>query len=149
MALAEAAAPADRRADAPRPNPILVQPRVHVNVALAGAHLALQGVQLFVLPLALLPRSPLWALLLIPLAAANNPLWSLIHETIYGSFSRNATINRLAGRALAIAFGSPLRVLTVATSTTASTALRSTGRRCSIRRTGRAPAPRSATITSC
>lgn len=113
MTLADATAPAERRADAPRTNPMLVPPRVGVNAALAAIHLALQGFQLFVLPLVLLPRSPWWALLLIPLAAANNPLWSLIHETVHGSFNRNAAINRLAGRALAIAFGSPLRVLTV------------------------------------
>lgn len=113
MTPAEAAAPAESGTDAPRINPTLVRPRAGVNAALAGTHLALQGIQLFVLPLVLLPRSSWWALLVIPLAAANNPLWSLIHETIHGSFSRNATINRLAGRALAVAFGSPLRVLTV------------------------------------
>jgi fatty acid desaturase len=48
---------------------------------------------------------------LVPLALASNPLWSLIHETIHDSFDPGARVNRAAGRALAIAFGSPWRIL--------------------------------------
>lgn len=81
------------------------------NIALAVAHLGWNSYQFFLLPLWLLPQSPWWALTLLPGIAFNNPLWSLIHETIHGSFHPDPRINRAAGRLLSIAFGSPWRVL--------------------------------------
>lgn len=86
-------------------------PPERLNLALMALHLALNLYQFLLLPLVLLPRDPWWALTLIPLVAANNPLWSLIHETIHGSFHRSSRLNRLAGRALSLAFAAPWRVL--------------------------------------
>ncbi len=86
-------------------------PPERLNVVLATTHVALNLYQFLALPLLLMPLSPWWALTLIPLVAANNPLWSLAHETIHGSFHRDGRIDRLAGRALGIVFGSPWRVL--------------------------------------
>jgi fatty acid desaturase len=84
-----------------------------INFVLAAGHLAINFYQFFALPLLLLPASPWWALTLIPLAATSNPLWSLLHETIHSSFHPSTRVNRRAGRCLAIAFGSPWRVLSV------------------------------------
>lgn len=84
-----------------------------INLALGLAHLAIHLYQFFILPLWILPASPWWALSLLPLAALNNPLWSLLHETIHGSFHPAARFNRLAGRGLAILFGAPWRILAV------------------------------------
>ena len=86
-------------------------PPERVNIALAALHLAINLYQFLLLPLLLMPISPWWALTLIPLVAVNNPLWSLLHETVHGSFHRSARVNRLAGRALGVAFASPWRVL--------------------------------------
>lgn len=86
-------------------------PPERLNLALAGMQVALNLYQFLLLPFLLLPLSPWWALTLIPLVAANNPLWSLLHETVHGSFHRSSRINRLAGRALAVVFASPWRVL--------------------------------------
>ena len=88
-------------------------PPERLNLALAAGQLSLNLYQFLVLPLALMPLSPWWALTLIPLIAAHNPLWSLIHETIHGSFHRSVRVNRLAGRALSVGFGAPWRVLRV------------------------------------
>ncbi len=88
-----------------------VQPWPGINAGLAAVHVAMNLYQFFVVPLVLMPFSPWWALSVVPLVAANNPLWSLIHETIHDSFHASARINRAAGRVLAIAFGSPWRIL--------------------------------------
>jgi fatty acid desaturase len=81
------------------------------NIALAAAHLAANLFQFFILPLLLLPASRWWALALLPLAALNNPYWSLIHEAIHDLFHPSRRVNRAAGRALALFFGAPFLVL--------------------------------------
>jgi fatty acid desaturase len=81
------------------------------NFSLAAIHLTMNILQLFLLPLYLLPKSLWWSLLLIPIAAMNNPFWSLIHEAIHDLFNSSSTINTAAGRLLSIFFGSPFHVL--------------------------------------
>jgi fatty acid desaturase len=82
-----------------------------VNLSLAGLHVLANLFQFFLLPLFLLPSSPWWALTLLPLAALNNPFWSLLHEAIHEMFHPSRRLNRLAGRLLAVFFGSPFLVL--------------------------------------
>jgi fatty acid desaturase len=81
------------------------------NLMLAAAHIAANLFQLFILPLFLLPVSRWWALTLLPLAALNNPFWSLIHEAIHDLFHPSRRVNRAAGRALSLFFGAPFLVL--------------------------------------
>jgi fatty acid desaturase len=81
------------------------------NLTLAAAHIAANLFQLFILPLFLLPASRWWALALLPLAALNNPFWSLIHEAIHDLFHPSRRVNRAAGRALSVFFGAPFLVL--------------------------------------
>ncbi len=90
-----------------------VAPATATNLRLAALHGTVHIFQLFVLPLTLLPLSPWWALLVLPLAALNNPLWSLAHETIHGLFHPSGKINRLAGRSLGIVYGAPWRLVRV------------------------------------
>ena len=84
---------------------------VAVNLSLAGLHILANLYQFFLLPLFLFPSSPWWALTLLPLAALNNPFWSLLHEAIHDMFHPSRRINRWAGRLLAVFFGSPFLVL--------------------------------------
>jgi fatty acid desaturase len=82
-----------------------------VNISLAGAYIAVNLYQFFVLPLWLLPLDYRWAWTLAPLAILNNPLWSLIHEAIHDLFHPLRRANIVFGRALSILFGSPFRIL--------------------------------------
>jgi fatty acid desaturase len=82
-----------------------------LNLSLAAGHLLANLYQFFLLPLLLLPLSPWWALTLLPLAALNNPFWSLVHEAIHEMFHPSRRANRAAGRALAIVFGAPFLIL--------------------------------------
>jgi fatty acid desaturase len=82
-----------------------------MNLSLAALHVLANLFQFFLLPLFLLPSSPGWAFTLLPLAALNNPFWSLLHEAIHDMFHPSRRINRLAGRLLAVFFGSPFLVL--------------------------------------
>jgi fatty acid desaturase len=81
------------------------------NLSLAGLHIVANLYQFFFLPLFLLPSSRWWALTLLPLAALNNPFWSLLHEAIHDMFHPSRRLNRLAGRVLAVFFGSPFLIL--------------------------------------
>jgi fatty acid desaturase len=81
------------------------------NLTLAGLYIVLNLCQFFILPLFLLPRSMHWALLLVPLALANNPFWALIHEAIHGQFNASRAVNSAFGRILSVSFGSSFRVL--------------------------------------
>lgn len=82
-----------------------------LNLALVALHLGAQGVLLFVLPLAS-AAGPGWLLWLVPaLALLNNPLWSLLHEGVHNGLYPRARINDALSRALAIAYGSPFRIL--------------------------------------
>jgi fatty acid desaturase len=82
-----------------------------LNLFLATAQLLVNVYQFFVLPLFLLPSSLWWAATLVPLAALNNPFWSLIHEAIHDMFHPSRRVNRATGRLLAFFFGSPFLVL--------------------------------------
>lgn len=81
------------------------------NASLLALHVAVAAYQFLLLPLFLLPRSSIWALTLVPLVGLNNPLWSLIHETIHGSLSRKVKVNRLAGRLLGVCYAAPWRIV--------------------------------------
>jgi len=81
------------------------------NFSLAAIHLTINILQLFVLPLYLLPKSLWWSLILIPIAAMNNPFWALIHEAIHDLLNSSPYVNETVGRLLSIFFGSPFHVL--------------------------------------
>lgn len=82
-----------------------------INLSLAALHGLVNVYQFFVLPLWLLPANLAWAWTLLPLAILNNPHWSLIHEAIHDLLLPARQINALMGRALAIMFGAPFRIL--------------------------------------
>ncbi len=84
-----------------------------VNVRLAVLALAIGAIQLFVIPLALLPRDTAWGWILVPLALTTTPFWSLIHESIHGSLLRDRPRNDRIGRMLAVVYGSPFAMLKV------------------------------------
>jgi len=81
------------------------------NLALAGLHCGIGLFQCFVLPIYLLPKSPVWGFVLVPLALMTTPLWALLHEAIHDVFNASRRVNRCAGRLLAVSFGSPFHVL--------------------------------------
>jgi fatty acid desaturase len=82
-----------------------------MNATLVGAALAAGTLLFAVVPLALLPFSPWWGLLLVPVALSSNFLWSLLHEAIHGLLFGDRRANDLCGRAMGIAFGAPFRCL--------------------------------------
>lgn len=92
-----------------RSAPAIIPARL--NLFLGAAHLLANIFQLFILPLLLLPISLWWAMLLLPLAAFNNPFWSLVHEAIHDMFHPSRRLNRAAGRVLSLFFGAPFLVL--------------------------------------
>ena len=81
------------------------------SLTLVVLALGLLAGQLFVLPLALLPRAAAWGWLLVPAALGTTPLWSLTHEAIHGSLVRDRGWNDRLGRALAIGYGAPFALL--------------------------------------
>lgn len=84
---------------------------IAINAVLAMFYAGGNLYQFFVLPFWLLPTDLRWAWTVAPLALLTNPFWSLIHETIHDLFHPNRAVNAFAGRALAIFFGSPFRIL--------------------------------------
>jgi fatty acid desaturase len=80
------------------------------NLRLAAALLAIQGLQLYVLPAVLLPRSRWWGLLLVALLPAGHTVLSLTHEAVHRIFHPSERVNRLAGRVLAVVFGASFDV---------------------------------------
>jgi len=82
-----------------------------VNIGLLVLHAGAGFLQLFMLPVYLIPKNIWWCLALVPIAALNNPLWALMHECIHDAFHASAFINRAAGRWLSILFGSPFQIL--------------------------------------
>lgn len=84
---------------------------IAANLWLASLLGALALFALFVLPTALLPRDPKWAVALLPIALSTNTLWALLHEAIHGHFAPEKRLNERAGRVLALALGSSFRVL--------------------------------------
>ena len=78
------------------------------NLALAAGFAAVHLFEYFVLPLVLLPRSPWWGLLIVPVALLTPPMWALMHEAVHGILLHGPARNDVVGRALFILFGSPL-----------------------------------------
>ena len=83
------------------------------NFGLAAMHLFVNVFQFFILPIYFLPRSMWWSVVILPIAALNNPFWALMHEAIHDLFNASAAVNLAVGRVLAIFFGSPFHVLRV------------------------------------
>jgi fatty acid desaturase len=81
------------------------------NFSLAGIQVSVNIFQLFVLPLYFLPKGMRWGLVIIPIAALNNPFWALIHEAVHDLFSSSSRANLGAGRLLSVFFGSPFHIL--------------------------------------
>jgi fatty acid desaturase len=82
-----------------------------LNIVLVGIIAALQCVQLFVLPLWLLPADGWWALVLFACVLSTTTNWSLIHEAIHRLLAPSTRANETYGRLLAILFGAPLEIL--------------------------------------
>src|SRR5690349_1480566 len=89
----------------------MVRRQFVLAIALVGAALATLLLQLFALPLLLLPRDARWAWLLVPIALTTVPLWSLIHEAIHGGLLRERGWNDRLGRVLAAGYGAPFTLL--------------------------------------
>jgi len=85
-----------------------------LNATLVAMLIAASLLLLFVVPAWLLPASPWWGLLLVPVALATNTMWSLIHEAIHGHLFGERRRNDRAGRLLCVLYGAPLRALRVA-----------------------------------
>ena len=81
------------------------------NISLAALQILSNVFQLFILPLYFLPKSIWWGVVLIPIAALNNPFWALVHEAIHELFNSSHRVNFAAGRWLSIFFGSPFHIL--------------------------------------
>ena len=84
-----------------------------LNRTLVGLLLGANLVCLIAIPAWLLPISPWWGLLLVPVALANNTMWSLIHEAIHGHLFTRRRSNDHAGRMLCVLYGAPFRTLQV------------------------------------
>lgn len=82
-----------------------------LNPVLAVLMVLAQVLQLFVLPLWLLPQDPRWGWLLLPMAGLTLPLWALVHDCFHGSFSPRSKVNGRVGRVLAVGFGAPYQLL--------------------------------------
>ncbi len=82
-----------------------------LNCGLAALLIAASAFALFVLPLGPMAADPRFAWLLLPVLALTSTHWALLHESIHGLFHPLPAVNRLAGRALALAGGSSFRVL--------------------------------------
>ncbi|MGH7825174.1 MAG: fatty acid desaturase family protein [Candidatus Binatia bacterium] len=82
-----------------------------LNLFLAALYVLVNVFQFLILPSWLLREDLRWSLLLLPLAFLTNPFWSLIHEAIHDLLHPNRRLNAIAGRLLAVMFGSPFRIL--------------------------------------
>jgi len=84
---------------------------VAANTALAAFLWAVNLCVYYVIPLALIPLSPWYALLLIPAILTTTTNWSLMHEAIHSHFNPSALINDAFGRISGILFGAPYETL--------------------------------------
>jgi fatty acid desaturase len=81
------------------------------NLALAAVT-GIANLFLFLLiPWWLLPQSSWWLLLLVPIVLLTVTHWALVHEAIHANLHPRKLVNNLLGRALAILFGAPFRIL--------------------------------------
>lgn len=84
---------------------------VNANLRLIGLIAVLGLLQMVVVPVVLLPISPHFGWLLLLGVLATPTHWSLLHEAIHGNLLPHRAANGIAGRALAVAFGSPFQLL--------------------------------------
>jgi fatty acid desaturase len=82
-----------------------------VNLAVSGLLIAANLVLFLVLPAFLLPQSPLFALLILPVLLLTVTHWAVIHEAIHGSLLPRRPANDRLARCLCILFGSPFHVV--------------------------------------
>jgi fatty acid desaturase len=87
------------------------RPGSAVNLWLFGVAIVLSVVQLFVLPLWLLPVDTAWGWALITLPLMTTPFWSLIHEAIHGTLHGSRAWNDRLGRIQAVFYGAPFVLL--------------------------------------
>ncbi|MFC9993932.1 fatty acid desaturase [Nocardia sp. NPDC127526] len=87
------------------------RPERSVSLWLAATAIALGLLQLFALPLILLPRTVSWGWLLVPLVLSTTPFWSVVHESIHGTLTARRGLNDRCGRVLAVLYGSPFTLL--------------------------------------
>lgn len=85
--------------------------RVGMNGFYFAVLLGLSGVLFLALPLYLLPQSPWWALLALPIGLSGALHWGLIHEATHNVLHPKRRMNRLMGRALGVVFLCPFDVL--------------------------------------
>ncbi|MGQ4618808.1 fatty acid desaturase [Nocardia sp. R7R-8] len=78
---------------------------------LTATAVVLNIVQLFVLPLLLIPRDRAWGWVLLPMALLTTTLWSVIHEAVHGNLHHLRSRNDRYGRVLAVLYGSPFALL--------------------------------------
>lgn len=83
----------------------------NLNQALAWGFVGLQLLQLFVMPLWLLPLDPAWGWLLLLPVLLTNTWWALIHEAIHGGLTGNKAANRAWGRTHGVLLGASFDVL--------------------------------------
>jgi fatty acid desaturase len=91
--------------------PIRHESDLGLNMVIVLALTAANGVLFIVLPLWLLPASPLFAWLAVPLVLVTVTHWATIHEAIHGNLHPERPRNDRLGRLLAILFGAPFEVL--------------------------------------
>jgi fatty acid desaturase len=78
-----------------------------LNTWLMSGAIALSALQLFVLPLWLLPMDAAWGWLLVTMPLMTTPFWSLIHETIHGTMHPDRARNDHYGRVLSVLYAAP------------------------------------------
>jgi fatty acid desaturase len=84
-----------------------------INIFLLAGFLLLQILQLEVIPLVLLPRSPAWGgLLLLPVLLTNS-WWAFMHEAIHNHLFGSRMLSRTLGRINAVMFGAPFDLLRI------------------------------------
>lgn len=81
------------------------------NMAIAAGLGGAAVLQYVVLPVWLLPTSAHWGWLMLPLVLLTTPWWSLLHEGFHGLLHPDRRVNDGVGRALAIGFATPFRVV--------------------------------------
>ncbi|WP_280497379.1 fatty acid desaturase [Nocardia asiatica] len=78
---------------------------------LTAAAVVLNVLQLFALPLLLLPRDAAWGWVLLPPALLTTTFWSVIHEAVHGNLHHRRARNDRYGRVLGVLYGSPFALL--------------------------------------
>lgn len=82
-----------------------------LNLAIGAALIAVNLLQLIVVPLLVAHASPAWGLLLVLPVLATPTLWAAIHEAVHGLLLPGRAWNDRLGRVLAGLFGAPFQIL--------------------------------------